>query len=229
MRSWGVDATGSTAKPVRAMTGAWLARHRRLVVLSLAGATLVGAVQLLPWRVGVVRGTSMSPTFEPGDVFLYTQSSLPTGPLQRGDVVVLHHNGETLIKRVYAAGGDRFWAYFESDGETTYHLPIVASQRDRFDRLAARVRAGKRTRARVFQMVMPPEKIFVMGDSAVSEDSRTLGALDASEVVGRVVAAPGRTIGPAPTRQELSWLGPAQPPIRASKRGKSPQLLTAPV
>lgn len=222
-----IATAGSRLRVLGNWTRARTGRHHRLATLSFAGAALVGAVQLLPWRVGVVRGTSMTPTFQPGDVFVYSQALLPAGPLRRGDVVVLRHNGETWIKRVYAAEGDRFWAYYESDGETTYHLPILAKERLRFDRLAARVRAGKHSRARVFRMTMPPGKLFVMGDSAVSEDSRTLGAFDADEVIGRVVAAPGRQIGRAPLRQELSWLTPAPHPASASKPRKTPQVATA--
>lgn len=186
-------------------------RGRRLRKLACFGLGLVGAIQFLPWRVGVVQGASMAPTFEPGDVFVYSRPVLPVGPLRRGDVVILRHQGETWIKRVYAAGGDSFWNYYENDGEVRYHLPILASERERFDRLAVRVNSGKATTARVFKMRIPAGKVFVMGDSSVSEDSRTLGAFDADEVVGRVVAVPGRELSSIPAEGwGLSWVTPAK-------------------
>lgn len=186
----------------------WIAHPGRSATLVLLGLSLAGVVQLLPWRVGVVDGSSMTPTFRSGDLFLYTRSPASTSHLRRGDVVVLQHNGETWIKRVYAAGGDRFWAYCEDDGESKYHVPIAATQLGRFRRLADRVRAGKFTKAQVRFLTIPPGQLFIMGDSAVSDDSRTLGLLSAEDVIGRVIASPGRRVDRMPGRLELSWLTP---------------------
>lgn len=70
------------------------------------------------------------------------------------------------------------------------HYPIAA--RGRFTILARRVPAGHVTRAQVVQVTLPPDAIFLLGDSAVSEDSRVHGPFDAAEIVGRVIAVPGR-------------------------------------
>lgn len=170
-----------------------------------------------------MRGESMTPTFEPGDLFVYSRTDPPELTLRRGDVVVLRHNGETWIKRIYAAGGDRFWAYFEDDGDAQYHYPIPATELERFRRLARRVEAGKLCRARVMQMTIPAGQLFVMGDSEMSVDSRTLGPMAAAEVVGRVVAAPGRQVEREPRQLEFSWLAPQ--PQRSEKPSASGHVL----
>jgi signal peptidase I len=192
-----------------------------VATLAGVGIGLIAAVALLPWRVGVVRGASMTPTFEPGDLFVYARTPAPERTLHRGDVVVLRHNGETWIKRIYATGGDRFWAYFEDDGDALYHYPIPASELARFRFLARRIQAGKLCRARVMLMTIPPGQLFVMGDSEISEDSRTLGPMAADDVVGRVVAAPGRQVERDPSQLEFSWLTPqAQRPGKPAASGR---------
>lgn len=186
----------------------WIAHPGRSATLTLLGLSLAGVVQLLPWRVGVVDGSSMAPTFRSGDLFLYARAPASASHLRRGDVVVLRHNGETWIKRVYATGGDRFWAYCDDDGESSYRFPIAVTQLDRFRRLARRVQAGKVIKAQVRFLTIPPGQLFVMGDSAVSDDSRTLGLLSAQDVIGRVIASPGRRVDRIPGRLELSWRAP---------------------
>lgn len=58
------------------------------------------------FALSVVRGESMEPTLHDGQVVLVGKGSLLFGPIQRGDIVVFHYDGENLIKRVAALPGD---------------------------------------------------------------------------------------------------------------------------
>lgn len=139
-------------------------------------------ILLLPWRMGVVRGESMDPTLKSGSLFLLDRAYYRLHPLRRGDVVVLRRGGETLVKRVMAAGGDRFLAWQEySDGVTSE--PITAE--------VARTMSKRRTEyVGVAQVRVPTGALFVVGDGYSSEDSRTFGLVHQEDVLGRVVSTP---------------------------------------
>jgi signal peptidase I len=119
---------------------------------------------------------SMSPTLRPGDQALVEK--LGAKSPERGQLVAFHspQNGEVLLKRVVAVGGDTVGledgvlvvngrkiheAYADPDAiDSVYFGPV-------------KVRAGT---------------IFVMGDNrANSEDSRDFGAVRTDSIIGRAV------------------------------------------
>ena len=53
--------------------------------------------------VGIVPSSSMEPTIPEGNIILGTRV---VGSLGRGDIIVFRHEGETLVKRIVAVGGD---------------------------------------------------------------------------------------------------------------------------
>jgi hypothetical protein len=64
--------------------------------------------------------------------------------------------------------------------------PVNAAQQSRFKALAAYQRLlGSPARMEYFRV--PPGHVFVVGDGAVSEDSRELGTVPVTQIVGRVV------------------------------------------
>jgi signal peptidase I len=71
---------------------------------------------LCPFSIGVVQGSSMTPTFRPGQLFLLDRGYYRNHPIQRGDVVVVRSNGHTMIKRVFAVAGDSIWLLVQADG-----------------------------------------------------------------------------------------------------------------
>jgi signal peptidase I len=65
---------------------------------------LIGAAAAYNFRSVEVTGPSMLPTFETGQRLTMVRHGL--GEVKRGDVVVANAAGGTIIKRVYAVGGD---------------------------------------------------------------------------------------------------------------------------
>ncbi len=130
---------------------------RSLLLLTLFG--LLALFFALNFRIVVVNGPSMEPTYRNGDRLLMTTAYWLFGPIKRGDVVVIiRPNGDLLIKRVVAMAGepipDRYWS------------PLVYMMGGR----------------------VPEGHIFVVGDNlARSEDSRHLGAIPLSWVQGKIV------------------------------------------
>ncbi|MEW6301979.1 MAG: signal peptidase I [Verrucomicrobiota bacterium] len=77
--------------------------------LRLLGLVLVGVLLLAwsPYRVAVVVGESMRPTFASGDLLLVDrQAYLDTEPA-RGDIVLVRARDEILLKRVVGLPGER--------------------------------------------------------------------------------------------------------------------------
>ena len=169
---------------------------------------LVGAIS--PWRPGVVVGRSMEPTLSPGTAFLIDRSYYRTHPVRRGDIVVLKHDGETWIKRVFAAAGETFWTWREPCGGHILHEPIRSEQKEKFAQFASHMRSIGGD-VRVVPLRLSGDQIFVVGDGWVSEDSREFGPVEMEEIVGRVVAAPGHTLGTVPGWIEYSFPGPQSP------------------
>ncbi len=177
----------------------------RVAGLLGSGLSLITAAQLLPWRVGVVWGHSMEPTLPAGAVVLFDPGYCRTHRVRPGDVVILRVVGTPCVKRVYATGGERFWAWAQADAGEVRHSPIRAAQRARFERLAAHDRARFQGDERVVLVRVPPRCLFVMGDGAQSEDSRQFGFVPEDQLLGRVQLPPGRRAAWRPESAELSF------------------------
>lgn len=161
----------------------------RLGWLCAAGLALALPASWSQVRLGVVTGRSMEPTLHSGQPFIF-QRSVDPGELKRGDVVVVRMGGQMCIKRVYALGSDRFWSVAPpSRKDSLFGLVAVGDPVDlwkaRFPRFVYRERR------------VPSRCVFLVGDaSAQSVDSRQLGPVPMSQVVGRVIW-PQETTPPA--------------------------------
>jgi signal peptidase I len=129
---------------------------------SASAALLILLVRLILFVVHV-NGTSMVPTFQPGDAVLTLRRHV-WPRVRRGEVVVcrlpegIPGPDAFLVKRVVAVGGD----------------PLPAMTADP-PRAAA---AGR----------VPPGQVFVRGDGPRSYDSRQFGPIPLDHVVGHVLA-----------------------------------------
>jgi signal peptidase I len=178
--------------------------RQRLARLGVAGIGLVGLACFTPWRTGVVMGRSMMPTLPPHSIFLYDRRYSRSLPLQRGVIIVVRVRGELWVKRVYALGGESFWALRQVDKEGVRLEPIRSSQLRRFRVLVATMRNRMHHNWSVVRVRVPPRQVFLVGDGAWSRDSRDLGPVSTRQILGRVVAWPGTCLPPAP-RSERSF------------------------
>jgi signal peptidase I len=131
------------------------------------------------FRMAVVRGDSMLPTYRDGQVVLVNRWHALNGPLRQGDVVLIQKGDEVLIKRIAYLPGQtieppasfafrRVWEYFEVERQPDVQDP----------------RRGVRLK-------VPPKYAVVLGDNpSVSEDSRLFGPVALNDILGRVVGAP---------------------------------------
>jgi signal peptidase I len=162
-------------------------RARHLSLRGWAGLTVVaclaGGAWAQPLRPGVVLGSSMTPTFHSGQVFLMSRSPA-AAELSRGDVVVFRLRGETFIKRIVGLPGDTLsgidWA--PPDGKLDYVLE--ARQVGPMRKLLSRYRGL----GRVVETRVPADHVFVVGDAANrSPDSRQLGPIPLEALQGRLL------------------------------------------
>jgi signal peptidase I len=135
------------------------------------------------FRMGVVRGDSMKPTYENGQVVLVRRRNWFSAPLHQNDVVLLQRGREVLIKRVYRLPGE------EITDEAMKQYILIA---DRTNNMADYFEQQPgRTPQEGTRYFLPEGYLFVLGDNPrVSEDSRLFGPIPVRDVLGVVVDAP---------------------------------------
>jgi signal peptidase I len=192
--------------------------RRWTVILGMAGALYLAGNVFQPT---VVVGKSMAPTLDNGKVIWVDRTYYRFHKPQRGEVVVFKHKGETYVKRVYRGPGEEV-DFLATRGE--WLSPIRES---RLAEIKARY-SRSRTGIRVHQMIVPDDRVFVLGDNYLaSEDSRELGPIPISSIVGRAYvevdmtkALPWEAV-PKPKR----WVPTSAPggtSVQAGARGFTP-------
>lgn len=154
--------------------------------MQLCGLGLLAALALFhlccPFSIGVVQGSSMFPTYRSGQLFLLDRHYYQDHPVQRGDVVVVQCDGHTMIKRVFALGGDSIWLLIQPDGDKVDRYIVDARLLSRLRRASIRWDLGHLTR-----LTVPRGSVYLLGDcSEFSVDSRAFGAVPISAILGRV-------------------------------------------
>lgn len=153
----------------------------------LFGFCVFALLVFLNFRLTVVRGDSMDPTYRDGQIVLALRLYRLLGGLKKGDVVIVRVDSDILIKRV---------AYLPGETLSPRASLRFLSVRDYFDR--------PDNPQTSYQVKVPQGSIVVLGDNRqVSEDSRAFGPVRLSDVLGRVVNAP-----PAPSRSAPSQTRP---------------------
>ncbi len=144
--------------------------HKRRHLLAAVSFVILLVFLLTEFRIAVVHGDSMLPTYKNGQMVLVNR--LAGSRLKHGDVVLVKSNAEVLIKRVYRLPGE------------------VLSLRDayRFRRAAEYFEPTHRSEA---PLRVPDGRVVVLGDnSAVSDDSRSFGPIALGDIDGKIVNAP---------------------------------------
>lgn len=146
----------------------------------LAAGTLLAAALILnkTFRLAVVRGDSMSPTFHDGEAVLVSETASRT-QLKQGDVVLVRCGGEVLIKRV---------AYLSGDVIPLPDAAAFARCRDYFEPVSSDAATAEQDGE---PLRVPRGSIVVLGDNrTISDDSRSFGPVPLTDVLGKVMNAP---------------------------------------
>lgn len=152
---------------------------KRQIIFLVVFALIVIAFSSV-FKMAIVQGQSMMPTFTNGEVVVVNKLSRNLKALKKGDVIILHTRHDDLIKRIAYLPGDvipypyslafrRVWKYFD-----VIHKPSKSYAND--DHVDIKV---------------PPGYIVVLGDNLeVSDDSRYFGPLPIRDIEGKVIDAP---------------------------------------
>lgn len=186
----------------------WWQESLLLLALALATSIIVKAFFV---QMFFVPSASMRPELMEDDRILVEKLSMWDGEVERGDVVVfqdpggwlgttpeptgpqallslvgLYPDGGHLVKRVVAVGGDKVVCCDKSGRVTVNGVPL---EEDEY------LRADVRPSQREFDVVVPDDTVWVMGDNrSNSQDSRFHtgesgnGAVPLDNVVGKVWA-----------------------------------------
>jgi len=150
-----------------------------------AAFLLMIAVYLLPYRLTLVSGPSMTPTIADGTLLLVDRSYYSHRPIQRGDIVTFHYGREIYLKRVYGLPGDEIIQLHTPGAPDTIVLP---DQVARVEHSVIRRQPG----AALLRVKVPAGRLYLLGDGGMlSRDSRDFGTVAQAAVTGKVISWPG--------------------------------------
>jgi signal peptidase I len=163
----------------------------------LACAVALGIFRLCcPFSIGVVQGSSMTPTYRPGQFFLLNRHYYEDHPIQRGDVVVVQCDDHTMIKRVFGLAGDSIWLLIQQDGNKVERYVVDPALLTRLRRAIRHWDIG-----RLDHLTVPRGTVYLLGDcTEASIDSRSFGAVPVNSIVGRVMPLRPGAGSPAVTK-----------------------------
>lgn len=157
------------------------AAHRQTIFVIVF--LIVVVLFVFTFRLGVVRGSSMTPTYQNGQTVLVRRRNWFNVSLHRNDVVLLSQGRDVIIKRVYRLPGE------ELDDSHPYRLISRAFQNgmsDYYEQKIEKTPLGPRPR-----LFVPDGYLVVLGDNVTgSEDSRIFGPVPLKSVIGVVVGSP---------------------------------------
>ena len=152
--------------------------NRRLAILISIFLCLV-VYFVSTYRMGVVRGASMEPTYVDGQSVLVRRLNRLGRPLKRGDVVLVRNDHEVIIKRVYRVAGEEIDHSFPDLLSATQMRDLT----DYYDQRQTIGASGTET-----HYFVPQGYVVIVGDNIpVSEDSRVFGPVALRDVLGAVV------------------------------------------
>lgn len=183
-----------------------------LIAMQLAyPVTLIWGVRAYVYEPFLIPTRSMSPNFLAGDRILVNKRPLRDSFPERGDVVVFRtpasEVGRTWIKRVIGVAGDRIvieGREIKVNGKTLERERVPAESTNEIrNQVEGNVYyesyAGRRYRVLFAEdpldksvtdeitVTVPDRSVFVIGDNRDrSRDSRTIGSIHASDVIGYV-------------------------------------------
>jgi signal peptidase I len=145
--------------------------NTKIAVKFAALTTLVVGTLFQPYRLVVVKGTSMTPTYANNSLHFAVR---PRGNYYRGEVVVLSSPVGTIVKRIELLPGDKI-LQVKAGGTWSFSGTRAKKQ--------AKVMDG---RLRTYTIL--PGEVFVLGDNrGQSVDSMTFGPLPMSNIMGALV------------------------------------------
>jgi signal peptidase I len=243
-------ARGRHAAPGRGgrsrLTGASRWRKGVRWTIEVVAVVLIAVLAITALRVFIAQpfyipGAAMEPTLAPGDRVLSASIATQISGVQRGDVIAFTDPGGWLPSAPASTGfgaaltsGLEFIGLLPDESGNDMILRVIGTGGDRIVCCDAQGRIelngaaliepylapGVRTDQVLFDVSVPPDSVFVMGDNrAASVDSRNHldvnnGAVPVSDVVGRVVFVlwPFSSLGPVSQSSAFAQVPPVPQP-----------------
>ena len=175
-----IEITGKKKKEKKAMS--FVMQLILLVVLVVVLRNVMGTV--------LVKGSSMEPNFNHGDLVFINKLSTSIGSPERGDVVICKLDEdsahENIIKRVIGLPGDEIDIVENEEDDDVYDL-YVNGEYIQEDFLGEPMMTSGNIE---YPFEVPEDSYFVMGDNRnESLDSRreSVGAIHKDDLMGKVV------------------------------------------
>ncbi len=171
---------------------------RKPIAIELVVAALVlGACASQPYRLVVVQGGSMCPTY--GDGSLHVEQLVKGSPY-KGEVVVVNSPVGTIIKRVAYLSGEK--------------IREVRFGNEWIDLIEFNVGRKPLHILKERTYVVPSGKVYVLSDNRIgSLDSRTFGPVRVSDISGALTDQKPRLANPMDTEWQATLHGLSRKPI----------------
>lgn len=152
----------------------WAVKSTIYVLIIVSAIAILISTLWLP--VLKIYGTSMEPTFEPGDIVVAVKQK----KFKVGDIVAFYYENRLLVKRYIAGPGD--WVDIKEDGTVTVNGYVIEES----------YLTEKSLEPCDIELPyqVPDGKYFVMGDKrSVSIDSRSssIGCVSKEQLVGHII------------------------------------------
>jgi signal peptidase I len=156
----------------------------RLILYCVHALALITPIRIFIAQPFLVSGSSMTPTFEPGDYLIVDELTYRLRSPERGDVIIFGYPldpAQILIKRIIALPGETVQI---SNGVVT----VVGSDQRTIQVLDEPYRMNGPQRKEVSRTTLHDDEYFVLGDDRdVSADSRVWGPLQRRFIIGRAL------------------------------------------
>ena len=144
----------------------------------LIGILLAIVLYLQPYRFVVVIGESMEPTYHSGQILLAKRSLI----IEKNDVVVVKSESlGIIIKRVAYGPGEHYYLLMNKND----NMPLLIRDNS-FENITKYNHIFSKNN--ILDLKVPLKYYYILGDNAGnSEDSRSFGAIEQSEILFKIV------------------------------------------
>lgn len=153
--------------------------NKKFINILLLAFVLIIFMFINPYKIIVVRGESMYPTYKSGDILLGSTDR----NFKRGDVVVLKNDfNETIIKRITYLPGE---TYYSASYITSHDVQSEIISKELYEQLK---KNGKSKYTILIKDKVPMNQFFITGDNAKnSDDSRRFGSISEDNILYKII------------------------------------------
>ena len=144
-----------------------------IILASILAVFIAGFIRIFFFDTYIITNKSMQPTLDEGDEILLIKRNFIFNRIKNFDIIVFRMGENNLVKRVIGCEGDRIEII---DGELYLNNDLIKYEYYIFD---------EEDNA---SYTIGENQYFVLGDNiSVSEDSRSFGLINKSDIIGRVI------------------------------------------